>query len=162
MHRFYVAGNLVSSFVAGYETEPDNFFILGETLGNAPVLSGRIYGPNGEFLFDLISNKLTKDSPSAFRQLGRRKRPGWSVQDDTGKDVFVIETLEGEEAKQIVRSLEQGVGKEDEVAHRLLQDLADDGDNITCLYGEFFDNQGNLAARGDENGLEINCPYILG
>jgi len=162
MHRFHVAANLVSSFAAGYESEPDNFFILGETLGNAPVLSCRIYGPNGDFLFGLISNKLTKDSPGKYKQKGSRSRPGWSVQDDTGNNVFIIETLEGEEANQIVRSLEQGVRKEDEVAHRLLEELDSDGDKVTRIYGEFFDNQGKLAARGDESGLEINCPHILG
>ena len=162
MHRFHVAANLVSSFVAGYETELDNFYIVGQAVGNAPLISCRIHGPGGEFLFGLENNKLTPDSPSKYKQKGSRPRPGWSVQDDTGKDVFTIETLEGEEAKQIVRSLEQGVRKEDEVAHRLLQELDSDGDKITRIYGEFFDNQGKLAASGDESGLKINCPYILG
>ena len=162
MHRFYVAANLASSFAAGYETEPDNFYIVGETLGNAPVLSCRIYSPNGEFLFGLISNKLTKDTPNKYSQKGARARPGWSVQDDTGRDIFIIETLEGEEAKHIVLGLEQVVRKEDEVAPRVLQELDGEVDKVSCIYGEFFDNHGNLAARGDENGLEINCPFMLG
>lgn len=162
MHRFHVAANLVSSFVAGYETEPDNFYIIGQAVGNAPLISCRIHGPGGEFLFGLENNKLTPDSPSEYKQKGYRSRPGWSVQDDTGKDIFIIETLEGEEAKHIVRSLEHEVGKEDDVVHRLLEELDSDGDKITRIYGEFFDNQGKLAARGDESGLEINCPCILG
>jgi hypothetical protein len=162
MHRFYVATNLVSSFVAGYETETDNFYIIGQAVGNAPLISCRIHGPSGEFLFGLENNKLTPDSQGRYRQTGLGARPGWSVQDDMGKDVLIIETLEGEEAKQIVRSLEQGVGKEDEVAHRLLQEIDSDVDKVTRIYGEFYDSQGNLAARGDESGLEIHCPYILG
>jgi len=148
MHRFYVAANLVSQFIIGYEGEPDNFYIMGQTLLNAPIISGRIYGPNGEFLFGLISNKLATDYPGRFRPVGLGTRPGWSIQDDSGQDVLTIETLEGEEAKQIVHSLEQAFPEEI--------------DKITRIYGEFFDSHGDLAARGDASGLEIHCPYILG
>ena len=148
MHCFYVVKNLAPSFVIGYETEPDDFYIMGQTLLNAPVISGRIYGPNGEFLFGLISNKLATDYPGRFRLVGLGTRPGWSIQDDTGHNVLTIETLEGEEAKQIVHSLEQAFQEEI--------------DKITRIYGEFFDKHGNLAARGDESGLEVNCPCILG
>jgi len=162
MHCFYVAKNIAPSFVIGYETEPDNFYLMGQTLLNAPVISGRIYGPNGEFLFGLTSNKLTTDSPTGFRLAGLGTRLGWSIQDDTGKDVLTIETLEGEEARHIVHSLEQAFGKEDEIARRARGELTGDVDKITRIYGEFFDKYGNLAARGDEGGLEVNCPFMLG
>ena len=162
MHCFYVAGNLAPAFIIGYETEPDNLFIMGQTLLNAPVVSGHIFGPNGEFLFELISNKLTSDYQSRFRVVGLETRPGWSIQDDMGKDVLTIETLEGEEAKQVVYSLEQAFHKDDEIAHRAGEELNGDVDKITRIYGEFFDKHGNLAARGDKGGLQVNCPYMLG
>jgi len=161
MHCFYVAKNLAPVFIVGYETEPDNFFIMGQTLLNAPVISGRIYGPNGEFLFGLISNKLSSDYPGRFRLAGLETRPGWSIQDDMGKLVLTIETLEGEEAKQIVHNLE-GAIREDEIARRALEELTGDIDKITRIHGEFFDKHGNLAAWGDEGGIEVNCPFMLG
>ena len=33
--------------------------------------------------------------------------------------------------------------------------------NITYLRGEFYDKTGNLAARGDEHGLLLNCPLRM-
>jgi len=162
MHCFYVAKNLAPGFVIGYETEPDNFYIVGQTLLSAPVISGRIYGPNGEFLFGLVSNKLTSDSETRFRLAGLGTRPGWSIQDEMGKKVLTIETLEGEEAKHIVQSLGQVLEKEDEMAGRALEEFTADIDRVTRIYGAFFDKHGNLAARGDEGGIEVNCPFMLG
>ncbi len=161
MHRFYVARNLATNFAIGYEEEPDNFYIIGQTLGNAPLISCRIYGPSGEFLFGLDSNKLTPDSPSRFRVSAVGTRPGWSIQDDTGKDVLSIETLEGEEAKQIVHSLEVASHIEDDIVQRALEQLDGDVDKVTRIYGVMFDKNEKLAAWGDENGLSVNCPCLL-
>ena len=161
MHRFYMGTNLVRYFVIGYETEPDNFYIKGETLGDAPVISCRIHGPNGDFLFGLYSNKLTRDSLSIYRRLGFRRRPGWSIQDDTGKDVISIETVEGEEARQIVRNLAKRFRKEDETAQRMIEELSQKIDKVTRIYGELFDKYGKLAAHGDENRLLVNCPLTM-
>ena len=162
MHLFYVGTNLVSAFAIGYGTEPDNFYIIGETLFDAPLISCRIHGPNGDFLFGLEKNKLTGDSPSTYRQLGFQRRPGWCIQDDTGKDVLAIETVEGEEAKGIVRRLAQKLGQEEELAQDEIDEFALKATKITRIYGEFFDKHGGLAARGDETGLSVNCPAQFG
>jgi len=156
-----MATNIVSYFMIGYETEPDNFYIKGETLGDAPIISCRIHGSNGDFLFGLDSNKLTRDSPSGYRRLGFRRRPGWSIKDDTRKDVIGIETIEGEEAKQIVRSIAKLFRKEDNPAQRVIEELSQKVDKVTRIYGEFFDKYGKLAARGDKNGLIVHCPITL-
>ena len=162
MHLFYVGTNLVDAFAIGYPTEPDNFYIAGETLFNAPLISCRILGPSGEFLFGLEKNKLTPDSPSRYRQLAFRTQPGWCIKDDTDKDVLAIETVEGEEAKETVRSLDQSFPEDDLSAHSVMEQLARDADKVTRIYGEFFDKQGRLAARGDEAGLSLNCPAQFG
>ena len=161
MHLFYVGTNLVSAFAIGYATEPDNFYIIGETLFDAPLISCRIHGPNGDFLFGLEKNKLTPRSPSRYKQLAFR-RPGWCIQDDTGKDVLAIETVEGEEARQIVRSLAEQLGAEEELARSDIDESALKETKITRIYGEFFDKHGGLAARGDETGLSVNCPAQFG
>jgi len=148
-----VGTNLVNAFAIGYPTEPDNFYIAGETLFDAPLISCRIRGPGGEFLFGLESNKLTVDSPSGYRQLGSQEHPGLCIQDDTGREILAIETVEGEEAEEVVRSLAEQLGKEE---------LAPKATKITRMYGEFFDKHGRLAARGDATGLSLNCPAQFG
>ncbi|TET41899.1 MAG: hypothetical protein E3J66_04605 [Dehalococcoidia bacterium] len=37
----------------------------------------------------------------------------------------------------------------------------DKGNNITCIRGEFCDKTGKLAARGNEQGLLVNCPLRM-
>ena len=162
MHLFHVGTNLVSAFVIGYPTEPDNFYIAGETLFNAPLISCRIHGPNGDFLFGLERNKLAGDSLSRYSQLGIQRQPGWYIQDDTGRDVLAIETVEGEETKEIVRSLAAQLGTAEELAPSEIDERTRDVDKITRIYGEFFDKHGGLAARGDETGLSVNCPAQFG
>ena len=147
MHCFCVGANLVSAFAIGYPSEPDDFYIAGETLFGAPLISCRIHGPGGEFLFGLESNKLTADSPSGYRQLGSEERPGWCVQDDAGRQILAVETIEGEEAEEVVRSLAQPSGD---------GELGAKATRITRIHGEFFDKQGRLAAWGDATGLSLN------
>ena len=162
MHLFHVGTNLVSAFAIGYPTEPDNFYIAGETLFDAPLISCRIHGPNGDFIFGLERNKMTGDSPSGYRQLGSQRQPGWSIQDDTGKNVLAIETVEGDEAEEIVCSLAQKLGEEEELARSDIDESVLKETKITRIYGEFFDKHGKLATRGDETGLSLNCPAQFG
>jgi hypothetical protein len=156
-----VGTKLVSAFAIGYPTEPDNFYIAGETLFDAPLISCLIRGAGGEFLFGLESNKLTVDSPGGYRQLGSQERPGLRIQDDTGRDVLAIETLEGEEVEEVVRSLAEQLGEE-ELALSDIDESALKATKITRIYGEFFDKHRELAARGDATGLSLNCPAKFG
>jgi len=146
----------------GYGTEPDDFFVVGETLFDAPVIWCRIYGPSGDLLLGLEKNKLTPDSQGKYRQVGFHRRPGWCIQDDAGKNIFAVETVAGEEAKRIVQSLAERLGKEDEMAHIAIEELAPKASKITRIYGEFFDKHGRLAAWGNEAGLSLNCPAEFG
>ena len=160
MHLFHVGTDLVSAFAVGYPTEPDNFYIAGETLFDAPLVSCRIHGPGGEFLFGLERNKLTGDSLSSYKQLAFHK-PGWCIQDDNGKDILAIETVEGEAVEEIVRILAERLGAE-ELAPSEIDEAALKATKITRIYGEFFDKHGRLAAWGDEGGLLANCPAQFG
>jgi len=131
MHYFDVATNFVQRFIIGYKSEPDNFYLEGETVHDAPVISCRVYDPKGQFIYGLHKNNLTSDTPSRYRFMLTKE--GWHrVIDDKGNELLRIETIEEERNR------------------------------ITRIYGEFFDNQGKLAARGDEHGLSVNCPLKLG
>jgi len=131
MHYFDVATNLIQRFIIGYESEPDNFYLEGETVHDAPIISCRVYDPKGQFTYGLHKNNLTSDTPSRYRFMLTKE--GWHrVIDDEGNELLRIETTEEE------------------------------GNNITRIYGEFFDSKGKLAARGDEHGLLVNCPLKLG
>jgi len=128
MHCFNVATNLVERFMVGYKSE-DNFYLKGETVRDAPVVSCRVYGSKGQFAYGLHKNNLTSDTPSRYRFMLTKE--GWHrVIDDEGNELLRIETTK------------RG------------------GNKITHIYGEFFDNKGNLAARGDERGLWVNCPTL--
>lgn len=130
MHYFNVATNLTQRFIIGYESEPDNFFLEGETAYDAPVISCRVYDSKGQFIYGLHKNNLTSDTPSRYRFMLTKE--GWHrVIDDKDNKLLRIEIIEEE------------------------------GNRITCIHGEFFDNQGELAARGDEHGLLVNCPLKL-
>jgi len=131
LHYFNVATNLMQRFIIGYESEPDNFYLKGETVHDAPVISCRVYGPKGQFAYDLHKNNLTSDTPSRYRFMLTKE--GWHrVIDDEGNELLRIETTKKE------------------------------GNQITHIYGDFFDRKGKLAARGDEHGLLVNCPASLG
>jgi len=132
MHYFDIATNLVDKFIIGYEAEKDNFYLKGDTKFGKPVISCRVYGPDGEFLYGLDKNNLTVDTPPRFRFMLTKE--GWhKVIDDKGKELLRIETIEDDQRNE-----------------------------ITHIYGEFFDNRGKLAARGDEYELLLNCPAKLG
>jgi hypothetical protein len=131
LHYFNVATNLMQRFMIGYESEPDNFYLKGETVRNAPIISCRVYGPKGQFTYGLHKNNLTSNTPSRYRFMLTKE--GWHrVIDDEGNELLRIETTNQE------------------------------GNRITRIYGEVLDNQGKLAARGDEHGLFVHCPARLG
>jgi len=55
---------------------------------------------------------------------------GFRIDDEVNRDMMVVETFRD-----------------------------DGGNKITYIYGMFFDNQGNLVAQGDTNGLFVTCPF---
>jgi cysteinyl-tRNA synthetase len=90
MHLFNVATNLCQRFVIGYEAENDNFYLKGETLGNRPVLSCRIFDSRGKFLYGLERNNLT---PASSRYRFMLTKEGWhKVVDDKGNELLRIES----------------------------------------------------------------------
>jgi len=131
MHYFNIATNLCSRFTIGYPSEPDNFFLSGETRGDRPFLSCRVLDKNGNFLYALKDNNLTPES-SRYRLTLTQK--GWHrITDNFGNELLVIEPVTDNKAN-----------------------------NITNIRGEFYDKAGRLAAKGDEHGLIVNCPLIMG
>lgn len=59
MHFFNIATNLTNGpFMIGYENEPDNFYLKGETIKDSPEVSCRIFSSKGELMFSMTRNQL--------------------------------------------------------------------------------------------------------
>jgi len=132
MHCFSVATNLCQRFVIGYEDEKDNFYLRGEIVNDNPEVSCRVYSREGRFCYGLDRNSLSADTHPKYRYMLTKERLP-RVVDDKGKEQLRIETKKDEKANVIVH-----------------------------IEGEFFDKHGNLAARGDVQGLVLNCPLKIG
>jgi hypothetical protein len=93
MHFFNIAANLTNGpFMIGYENEPDNFFLKGETVADAPQVSGRIFNSKGEKLFSMERNTLAPGDEPKFRI---EFDPGrLAVKDNKGKLLIMLETRE--------------------------------------------------------------------
>ena len=130
MHFFNIATNLTNGpFMIGYEDQPDNFYLKGETVAEAPQVSCRIFDSKGELLLSMTRNTLAPGDKHKFRI---ESEPGrLAVKDNDGNLLMVLETRE------------------------------ERGRRVTYVQGNFFDKNGRLAARGDERGLQVNCPLRM-
>ena len=132
MHYFNVASNLCQRFKVGYPEEDDNFWLVGETYQDKPLVSCRVYDEQGDFLYGLDRNKLSANTPGRFRFMLTKE--GWhQVVDDKGDKLLRIESR-----------LDQQRNK------------------VTQIFGRFFDKHGRLAAEGvEEKGLLVSCPFRM-
>lgn len=91
MHLFNIATNLTNGpFMVGYEDDPENFYLRGETVGNAPQVSCRILDSEGRLLFSMVKNSL---SPRRGRELSIQSLTNrLMVIDDKGHTLLEIET----------------------------------------------------------------------
>jgi hypothetical protein len=130
MHFFNIATNLCSRFTIGYPNDSENFFLIGRTENDKPMISCRVLDKRGKTIYGLKDNNLSENS-GQYRILVTRE--GWHrVTDDDGHELLLIETR-----------------------------LDNKGTQITFIRGEFYDKTGNLAAKGDERGLLVNCPLMM-
>ena len=91
MHFFNVATNLTNGpFMIGYEDDPENFYLKGETSGNEPQLSCRIFDSKGRFLFSMVRNLLSPEGEKEFRVESEANK--LVVTDDEGHALLKIET----------------------------------------------------------------------
>ena len=94
MHFFNIATNLTNGpFMIGYENDPHNFYIKGETVADAPEVSCRIFNSKGRLLFSMTRNNLTKGD---LGRLYMETDPGklLVVKDYDGNLIIKVETRE--------------------------------------------------------------------
>ena len=90
MHFFNIATNLTNRFMIGYEDDPENFYLQGETMGEMFQISCRIFDSEGHFLFALDRNHLSLTSSSRFRIESEANK--LVVIDNEGNILLQIET----------------------------------------------------------------------
>jgi hypothetical protein len=91
MHFFNIATNLTNGpFMIGYEDDLENFYLKGETVGNRPQVSCRIFDSKGRFLFSMFRNRLSRGEEKQFRIESEADR--LVVTDDEGHTLLEIET----------------------------------------------------------------------
>ena len=60
MHFFNIATNLTNGpFMVGYENDPTDFYLKGETVGDKPLVSCRILDLKGHLLLSMERNKIS-------------------------------------------------------------------------------------------------------
>lgn len=103
MHFFDIATNLTNGpFMIGYEDDPEDFYLKGETVGNAPQVSCRIFDSKGRFLLSMVRNRLSHEGEERFRIESEANK--LVVIDDEGHTLLKIETRD--EAKRRVTYIE--------------------------------------------------------
>jgi len=91
MHFFNIATNLTNGpFMIGYENEPDNFYLKGETFEDAPQVSCRIFSSKGELLFSMTRNRLSPGDEDKFSIQSSANK--LLVTDNQGNLLMKIET----------------------------------------------------------------------
>jgi len=76
--------------MVGYEDDPENFYLKGETVANSPQVSCRIFDSKGRFLFSMFRNHLSRGEEKQFRIESEANR--LAVTDDEGHTLLKIET----------------------------------------------------------------------
>jgi len=95
MHFFNIATNLTSGpFTIGYEDDPENFFLKGETVKDGPQISCRIFDSEGHFLFSMDRNRLFQKAENKFSIKSEVSK--LEVIDDKGRMFLKIETRDKE------------------------------------------------------------------
>lgn len=91
MHFFNVATNLTNGpFMIGYEDDSENFYLKGETAGNDPQVSCRIFDSKGRLLFSMVRNRLSLEREKGVRIESEANK--LVVIDDEGHTLLKIET----------------------------------------------------------------------
>lgn len=91
MHFFNIATNLTNGpFMIGYEDDPEDFYLKGETVGNDPQVSCRIFDSKGRFLFSTVRNRLSPEGEKEFRIESEANK--LVAIDDEGHTLLKIET----------------------------------------------------------------------
>lgn len=100
MHFFNIATNLTDGpFIIGYEDQPDNFYLKGETLGEDPKISCRIFDSEGKKLFSIKNNKLTESHTEKFNVTSEKDT--LQVTDAKGNLLLKIETRQDAHANRV-------------------------------------------------------------
>ena len=132
---FEIGTNYCEKVTLGWPEQPDNFFLLCFHVGDDPMVSARIFGPDRTLLFELANNELSASSLSIYRRIGFHN--GWKICDDVNSSILEIVTEKGETPL--------GPGK------------------ITQIKGNLYDKNGELVCKAGSRGLiAIACPCAMG
>lgn len=100
MHFFKIGDRLIEApMTIGWEQQPNNFYLKGEVIDNRVVISGRFYGPEGEFLFELKNNLMSNNKKPEFNHIFFFN--GFRIDDEVNRDVMVVETFRDDQGSKI-------------------------------------------------------------
>lgn len=128
------------------------FFNIATNLTNGPFVIG--YEDDTENFY--LKGEIEKDEPYISCRIFNSE----------GRFLFSMDknrlSFEAENEFNIQYG-KNGLAVIDKKGHFLLkiETREEAGRQITYIEGQFFDNKGRLAARGDERGLVVNCPLRM-
>lgn len=132
---FEIGTNYCEKVTLGWPEQPDNFFLSCFHVRDNPMVSARIFGPDGTLLFELANNELSARSLSVYRRIGFHN--GWKISDQAKNNVLEIVTEQGETPR--------GPGK------------------VTHINGNLYDKDGKLVCEAGSRGLiAITCACAMG
>lgn len=100
MHFFKIGNRLIEApLTIGWEHQANNFYLKGEVFENQVLVSGRFYGPEGKFLFEIRNNQLFNHSSPDFKQVFLYN--GFRIDDEVERNVMVAETFKDERGNRI-------------------------------------------------------------
>jgi len=100
MHYFKITDRLIESpVIIGWQQQPNNFYLKGHVIDNRVLISGRFYGPEGKFLFELRNNLLFNNADSEFKQIFFFN--GFRIDDEVNRDVIVVENFRDDQENRI-------------------------------------------------------------
>lgn len=89
MHFFNIATNFTNGpFMVGYENDPDNFFLKGETVEDEPLISCRIFDTKGHVLLSMERNKISPEKELRIEKNADKL----VIFDEKGQTLLKIET----------------------------------------------------------------------
>ena len=132
---FEIGTNYCEYFVVGQVDQTDSFYLRGHFENGAPVLSGRIFGPDGSLVLELVENEITRRSPSGNRRVGFHN--GWSIRDEGYREMLRITTEEDD------TPLGRGM--------------------VTHINGDMYDKSGRQVCQAGNKGFVILAgPFAMG
>jgi len=98
--KFRIASKLAESFKIGDFEKRENFFMTGRIEKGEPIISCRLFGPDGLFLCEIEENELLPSSAKIYHKV--KTQNGWIVSDSYNIDILKVETVTTESGHKVV------------------------------------------------------------